>query len=141
MVTKYDAKNKCYAVKYADGDIGEYTHQDITSYKKKKQAYTKKQYSTYLMGKQYDKNIFFVPTKASSNPIKSDYIRTKCLRDRQNASTLLKYKLDELRDKADANFHCIGHELAHAAIGHIWDKELAKMFSYQDLINHLNPTI
>ena len=121
--------------------MGEYTQQEITSYKKKKQTYTNKQHSTYLLEKQYDDNIFFIPTKASPNPIKSDCLQKKCLRDHQNVSTLLKYKLDELRDKADANFHCRGHEFTHAASGRVWDDKVAKMCSYCDLINHLNPAI
>ena len=109
--------------------------------KRKKQAYTKKWYSTYLLEKKYDKNIFFLPKKASPNPIKSDYLKTKCLPDRQNVSILLQYKLDELRDKADFDFNCIGHEFAHSASGRIWDDKLAKMCSYWGLINHLNPNI
>lgn len=75
-VTKYDATNKFYTVKYTDGNISEYSHQEIISYKKKKQAYTKKRYSTYLLEKKYDRNIFFIPTKVSPNPIKNDYLKT-----------------------------------------------------------------
>ena len=51
---------------------------------------------------------------------------------------LLKYKLEELCDKADTDINCIRNEFAHATSGRIWDDEFAKMCSYQDSINHLN---
>ena len=131
---------KFYAVKYTDRNIGEYTHQDH-QLQKEKTSVIQETIFYVPPGEKYDKNIFFIPTKASPIPIKGDYLNTKCLRDRQNTSTFLQYKLDKLCDMADANFNCIGHEFAHAASRRIWDDELAKICSYQDLIIHLNPTI
>ena len=40
-ISKYDATNKFYTVKYKDGDIAEYTHEEIKRYKKDKQVYSK----------------------------------------------------------------------------------------------------
>lgn len=39
-LTKYDAKNKYYTVRYTDGNIGEKAQQEITGYKKKKNKRT-----------------------------------------------------------------------------------------------------
>ena len=80
-----------------------------------------------LTGK-YDRNIFFIPTKASPNPVKSDLIK-------QQSTYMIKQKMAEIRSKLDAK------ELAMAASGRVWDDEMNKMCSYRDLINHANEKI
>ena len=80
-VTKYNPINKYYTIKFVDGDIEEYDQQEMKKYKKKNQAYSqansdKRQvFDAYLLNKKYDKNIFFIPTKACPNPVKLDYKR------------------------------------------------------------------
>ena len=93
-----------------------------------------------LEDKKYDHNIFFIPTKASPNPVKNNYLKRKCLEDRLKTTFLLQQKLDDLREKADADFG-VGMEFANAASGRVWDDDKAKMCSYKELINHLNPKV
>merc|ERR1711884_457002 len=95
----------------------------MTQYQKPKQRYCKTGKSKCYMLAKYDKNIFFVPTKATPNPIKQDY-------QRQCASYLLKHKIDKLKAKCN--------EFAFAASGSVWDDKLNKMASYRNLINHYN---
>ena len=77
---------------------------------------------------KYDCNIFFIPTKASLNPVKRDFIK-------QQSAYMVKHKLAEIRSKLDAK------ELAMAASERVWDDEMNKMCSYRDLINHANEKI
>ena len=122
-VTKYDAVNNLYTIKYCDGDIEEYDAVDMARFKKKNQSYAPTKHSAYMLSDSYDHNIFFIPTKASPNPVKRDY-KVK------QASILLKHKLDQL-----INDHT---SVAFAASGRIWDEELNKLASYRDLIKHHN---
>ena len=81
-VTHYDPINNFYTIKYQDGEGDEYDHNEIKKYKKPKQWYQHKQYACMLTFKT-DNNIFFIPTKASPNPVKRDY-------KLRNATSLLK---------------------------------------------------
>ena len=78
-VTKYDPINNYYTVRFQDGDVEEYDHDEMKRYKKKQQRYSKKQSrptgNAYMLGNKYDENIFFIPTKACPNPVKTDYCR------------------------------------------------------------------
>ena len=40
-VTKYDPPNKLYSIEYCDGDREEYTHDEVTTYRKKTQQYSR----------------------------------------------------------------------------------------------------
>ena len=122
-VTKYDSVNDLYTIKYRDGDIEEYDAVDMARFKKKKQQYTPPRHSAYMLADKYDHNIFFIPTKASPNPVKRDY-KVK------QASILLHHKLEELITNQPS--------VAYAASGRIWDEELNKLASYRDLILHYN---
>ena len=76
-----------------------------------------------MLRDKYDHNIFFIPTKASPNPIKRDY-KVK------QTSILLQHKLNQLITDHTS--------VAFAASGRIWDEELNKLASYRDLIKHHN---
>ena len=78
-------------------------------------------HQAHLLCGKYNHNVFFIPTKASPNPVKNDYLP-------HHASIILQHKMDEMTAKSS--------EFACAASGWIWDKELNKMASYQDLIQH-----
>ena len=95
----------------------------MKEYRKPKQHYHKTGPSKCYLLEKYDKNIFFIPTKAAPNPIKQDY-------QQQRASFLLKHKIDELKAKCN--------DFAFAASGWVWDDKFNKMASYQDLIHHHN---
>ena len=82
----------------------------------------------FLLKRSYDNNIFYIPTKASPNPMKRDYYK-------KQASILLQHKLAQLQQQANST------ESAFAASGRIWDEELNKMASYRDLIKHHNKEI
>lgn len=152
-ITKYDPVNKFYTIKYKDGDIEEYDHSEIKKYKKKKKEYSKQitQQSTgsktaFSATRQYDENIFFIPTKACPNPVKMDYRKSQ-------AAFLIQHKYDKLRAEIEkAEMEGLydsklgdklgdGPEFAGAASGRIWDEELNKMCSYRDLITHENAEI
>ena len=72
-VTKYDAVNDLYTIKYRDGDIEKYDAVHMARFKKKKQRYAPTKQSAFMLRDNYDHNIFFIPTKASPNPVKRDY--------------------------------------------------------------------
>ena len=76
-ITKYNPINDYYTVRFQDGDIEEYDCDEMKRYKKKRQSYSKKQSrltgNAYMLGNKYDENIFFIPTKACPNPVKTDY--------------------------------------------------------------------
>ena len=125
-VTKYDPINKFYSIKYLDGDEEDFDHNEMTKYKKRRQQYNVSLHQAHLLRGKYNHNVFFIPTKASPNPVKTDYLRHR-------ASIVLQHKIDELTEKAS--------EFACAASGRIWDEELNKMASYRDLIQHQNVAI
>jgi len=79
-----------------------------------------------MLGNKYDENIFFIPTKACPNPVKTDYCR-------QQAAFMVTQRIDELLAKS--------RSVALSASGRVYDDELDKMCSYRDLINHPNPWI
>ena len=95
----------------------------MTKYKKRHQKYNEGLHQAYLLRDKYDQNVFFIPTKASPNHVKRDFLL-------QQANIVLDHKLDEMKTKAT--------EFACAASGRIWDDELNKMASYRDLIRHKN---
>lgn len=126
QVTNYNTINKFYKIKYQDGDTKDYNHDKMQLYKKSSQRYStqnKAKSAYYMFTNKYNKNIFFIPKKTTSNPIKRDY-------QRQWVSILLKHKLTELKAKYN-NF-------AYAASGLNWDDKLNKIASYCDLFNHHN---
>ena len=123
-ITKYDSVNKFYTVKFQDGDIEEYDHNEVKRYKKKVQKYSKPTESAFQTG-NYDQNIFFIPTKACPNPVKRDY-------QIQQSAYLIKHRLEQLKEL---------QESANAASGRVWDDELNKMASYRELITHHNEEI
>ena len=73
--------------------------------------------------------IFFIPTKACPNPIKSDYLR----RQQTETAFMMAQKYAEMEEKAEEEFPIF---VALAADGKIWDEDLGKKSSYRDLINH-----
>ena len=95
----------------------------MSQYQKLKQQYCKTDKSECYMLTKYNKNIFFVPTKAAPNPIKCDY-------QRQLTSFLLKHKLNKLKAKCN--------KFAFAVSGRVWNDKLNKMASYRNPINHHN---
>ena len=129
-VTKYDPINNYYMVRFQDGDVEEYDHDEMKRYKKKQQRYSKKQSrptgNAYMLGNKYDENIFFIPTKACPNPVKTDYCR-------QQAAFMVTQRIDELLAKS--------RSVALSASGRVYDDELDKLCSYRELINHSNPRI
>ena len=144
-VTAYDAKNEYYIIKYNGGEREELDEHELSVVQKQYishlQTTTAKALSAsqppkaiaspasqYKRTGSYDNNIFFIPTKASPNPIKRDYLK-------KQASILLRHKLGELQHQAHST------EFAFAASGRIWDEELNKMASYNDLIKHPNEVI
>ena len=88
-IIHYEPINKFYTIKYQDGDGDEYNNNRIKLYTKKKQQYCHDT-SSFLVTTKADHNIFFIPTKASPNPMKCEY-------DLQKKTTrLLKGKLAAL---------------------------------------------
>jgi hypothetical protein len=161
-VTAYDATNEYYIIKYNGGEREELDEHELSVVQKQyishlqtttantalsalqqspitspaatsvnNKATTKAiafPASQFKRTGSYDHNIFFIPTKASPNPIKRDYFK-------KQASILLRHKLGELQHQAHST------EFAFAASGRIWDEELNKMASYNDLIKHPNEVI
>jgi hypothetical protein len=160
-VMAYDAKNEYYIVKYNGGEREELDEHELSVVQKKykthqqttkaKQALSALQQppntrpatksvntktttkaiafpvSQFKRTGSYDNNIFFIPTKASPNPIKNDYYKKQ--------SILLQHKLKQIQQQAKST------EFAYAASERIWDEELNKMASYNDLIKHPNEVI
>jgi hypothetical protein len=122
-VTKYDTVNNLYTIKYRDGEIEEFDAINMARFRKVKQRYAPTKHSAFMLRDKYDHNIFFIPTKASPNPIKRDY-------KLKQTSILLQQKLNQL-----INDHT---SVAFAASGRILDEELNKLASYRDLIKHHN---
>ena len=66
---------------------------------------------------------FFVPIKASPNPVKQDYIK------KHQAHLLHQQHKEYIK-------------LKHSVLaGAVWDEELKKMASYKELVNHRNKII
>ena len=114
----------------------------MRKYKKAKQEYFQQNYTAFvtktpsknsMVHGKYDQNIFFIPTKASPNPVKRDY-------NRKNAAYLLakhqleSNKLAEIEERQTLF-------LALAAGGKVYDDTLERLASSRELINHPDPTI
>ena len=67
--------------------------------------------------------MLYIPTKASRNPVKQDYLR-------KNQAHLLHQQYKEYVS------------LRYSALaGVVWDEDLKKMTSYKELVNHCNSII
>ena len=125
-ITSFDVTNNLYHVKYLQGDREEFIYDEIRKYRKMTQKYTKNiPCRNILHGPSHDFNnsVLYIPTKASPNPVKQDYLR-------KHLAHLLHQQHNEYVS------------LRHSVLaGAVWDKDLRKMASYKDLVNHRNSII
>ena len=77
-ITSFDATNNLYHVKYLQGDREEFTYDEIRKYRKPTQKYTKdipRRNILHGPPRKFNNSVFYIPTKASPNPAKQDYMR------------------------------------------------------------------
>ena len=113
-VTAYDSINNLYEIKYKEGEIDDFTYEELRKYRKTHQKYRKvlklKQIDTATTNSQNQHDIFFIPTKANPNPVRRDY----------NAKHLAFLMKEQHRD------YCEDKHYALAAGGSVWDEFLQK---------------
>ena len=128
-VTAYDSINNLYEIKYKEGEIDDFTYEEVKKYRKTKQKYRKvlrlNRIDTPRTDTDHQHDIFFIPTKANPNPVRRDY----------NAKHLA-FLMNELHQD-----YCEDKHYALAAGGRVWDEYLQKMASYRDLIQHKDEEI
>ena len=93
---------------------------------KPKQVYSRKKKIKPTMGgpkRHFSNAAFFIPTKASPNPVKKDYLT-------KHRAFLIYQQHKEYCEKAHS-----------ALVGAVWDDELKKLASYKELVNHSNSVI
>ena len=128
-VTAYDSINKLYEIKYREGEIDDFTYEELRKYRKTTQKYRKvlklKRIDMPTTDTDHQHDIFFIPTKANPNPVRRDY----------NAKHLAFLMQEQHLD------YCEDKHYALAAGGRVWDEYLQKMASYKDLIQHKDEKI
>ena len=76
-VTAYDSINNRYKIKYKEGEIDDFTYEELRKYRKTHQKYRKvlklKCINKTTTDSQSQHDIFFIPAKANPNPVRDDY--------------------------------------------------------------------
>ena len=71
-MTAYDSINNLYEIKYIEGEIDDFTYEELRKYRKTQQKYRKvlklKRIETTTTKRGHEHDIFFISTKA--NPLK-----------------------------------------------------------------------
>ena len=119
-ITSYNAINNLYHVKYLQSDREEFTYGEIRKQRKTTQKHTKiKQPKTMSHGlkRKFNNSVFFIPTKASPNPVKQDYMR-------KNHAYLLHQQ------------HKKYVKVTHSVLaGAVWDEELERWHHVKNLLH------
>ena len=76
-VTAYNSINNLYKIKYKEGEIDDFTYEELRKYRKTHQKYRKvlklKCINKTTTDSQSQHDIFFIPAKANPNPVRDDY--------------------------------------------------------------------
>ena len=122
----FNVTNNLYHVKYLQGEREKFTYDEIRIYRETTQQYLKDIPSRNILHSppcDFNNSVLYIPTKASPNPVKQDYLR------KHQAHLLYQQHTEYV-------------SLRYSALaGAVRDEHLKRIASYKEPVNHHNSII